>query len=127
MLFSVGVDPRSIHVVRRTDGGKIIQGWPVERLTDCDHPVIRRDVCHKVPCVQACGRDCHVHQHCEACGAIRCHGYWWRFKPVRVVEVSLVDRPAVHDPGKGWLATFPFHGAHGHMSTLPEAGGPSGR
>ena len=30
-------------------------------------------------CVDGCGAgECFEHEHCDMCGAVRCHGFWWR-------------------------------------------------
>lgn len=89
-MYPVGIEhPR---ITKDTPGGKIIVSWPVKRLTDCDHPVTLREVCYEGSCTQACGKPCKSHQHCEKCGATRCHGYWWRSRSRGVFETSLVDR-----------------------------------
>lgn len=61
--------------------------WRITMIHHCDHGSV-------VSCSQWCMAECRCrskhdpdrrHVHCQNCGAISCHGQWWRFKaPVNV-------------------------------------------
>lgn len=67
------------EVARLRNGGNI---WVYDWIK-CAHAF--SDMCGK-RCTRRCGRPgamlpfCLVHMHCARCGAIECHGGWWRFK-----------------------------------------------
>lgn len=67
------------EVMRMRNFGNIwVYDW-----TKCAHE--SADMCDQ-RCTRRCGRVstvlpfCLVHMHCNRCGAIECHGGWWRFK-----------------------------------------------
>ncbi len=100
MLHKVGVD--SVRVVHDETVPHGRLQWAVRHLSDCRHEI---DEWCRYDCANRCEQCSEAHRktfnpwfmrtphaHCR-CGAIRCHGPWWRWR-WRMIETSLVDRQA---------------------------------